>query len=236
MSFNQSENPSHNLTRCPCRTALQQIQWKTAFTLLLWGLALMLLQFQYVLDYAPLLPAAGIVLTFLGFYRLRSENNAMHNGYRLSLVALFVYPFYLLTVTTPLILLNWLVLSLQTLFLLYQLAVLLLLHRALCQMAQQTGQKGFGRSLLALLVWAILQQIVAYTAFAGSMLVWLAFVLFFLLCLWVIWIQTGVLFQAGYRPRTAVGTLSSGWCVGACALLTGLLLLSGTIFTVSLYY
>ncbi|MGM9524699.1 MAG: hypothetical protein ACI3U1_00360, partial [Peptococcaceae bacterium] len=134
------------------------------------------------------------------------------------------------------ILLDWLVLGLQTLFLLYQLAVLLLLHRALCQMAQQTGQKGFGKSLLALLVWAVLQQIIAYTAFAGSMLVWLAFVLFFLLCLWVVWIQIGALFQSGYRPRTAVGTLSSGWCVGAYALLTALLLLSGTIFTVSLYY
>ncbi len=70
----------------------QQLQWKTAFTLILWGFCLMMLQFQYFFEYAFLLPALGMVFTFLGFYRLRNENKAMHSCCTLSLIALFVYP------------------------------------------------------------------------------------------------------------------------------------------------
>lgn len=45
----------------------QQLQWKTAFALILWGFCLMMLQFQYFFEYAFLLPALGMVFTFLGF-------------------------------------------------------------------------------------------------------------------------------------------------------------------------
>ena len=85
----------------------QQLQWKTAFTLILWGFCLMMLQFQYFFEYAFLLPALGMVFTFLGFYRLRNENKAMHSCCTLSLIALFIYPFYLLATTLPLFIFSW---------------------------------------------------------------------------------------------------------------------------------
>lgn len=67
----------------------QQLQWKTAFALILWGFCLMMLQFQYFFEYAFLLPALGMVFTFLGFYRLKNENKAIHSCYTFSLIALW---------------------------------------------------------------------------------------------------------------------------------------------------
>lgn len=215
---------------------LQRAQWKPAMTFILWGLTLMMLQVQYLFEYAFLLPAAGILLTFLGFYRLRGENKSMCNCYRLSLVAMVLYPLYLLSNATPLFYLSWFITGFQILFLLYQLALLFFLRNGLKAIFQQMNSKASGDPVLMLILWTVLLQVIAYTSYASSMLIWLLFSVAFLLCLWVVWMHVINLYNDGYLVKTKIGILHAGWCMGAYALVIALFMISGTIFTFTFYF
>ncbi len=217
----------------------QQLQWKTAFALILWGFSLMMLQFQYFFEYAFLLPALGMVFTFLGFYRLRNENKAMHSCCTLSLIALFVYPVYLLATTLPLFIFSWFhwcMTAFQILYLVYLLVLLFLFRRGFQQMSQQTDYPVQANAIAVLLLWTLLQQLLAYTYLAQSMLTWLLISVVFLLSIWVIWINAIHLLEAGYRLQTPSSNLQDGWCIGAYSLIIALLITSGVVFTMSLYF
>ncbi len=217
----------------------QQLQWKTAFTLILWGFCLMMLQFQYFFEYAFLLPALGMVFTFLGFYRLRNENKAMHSCCTLSLIALFIYPFYLLATTLPLFIFSWFhwcMVAFQILYLVYLLVLLFLFRKGFQQMSQQTNHPVQANAIAVLLLCTLLQQLLAYTYLAQSMLTWLFISVVFLLSIWVIWINALHLPEAGYRLQTPSSNLQDGWCIGAYSLIIALLIISGIVFTMSLYF
>lgn len=213
---------------------LQHIQFKNAFALILWGLALMMLQFQNFVQYAFFVPAIGVGLLFMGSIKLSGENQAMYNCLRLSIVTLFFYPVYVLVINSPLVLFKWIPVACQIVLLLLQVAYLLLFRSGLRGMLKDNNTKAVGDPVLFLLIWLILEQAAAYTGVATSLTVWVAFIVVFVILAWVVWIHSTSLEENGYVLKTRPTVVSTGWLVGGYGFINLLAFVGGTLCTMSI--
>ena len=213
---------------------LQHFQYKNAFAFILWGLALMMLQFQNFIQYSFFVPAIGIGLLFMGSIKLSGENQAMYNCFRLSVATLFFYPVYVLVINSPLVLFKWIPIACQIILLVLEFLYLILFRSGLKGMVQSANSKVVGDPVIFLLIWLILEQVAAYTGAATSLTIWVAFVAVFVVLAWIVWIHSTTLEKDGYVLKTRPTVVSTGWLVGGYGFINLLAFIGGTLCTMSI--
>lgn len=145
--------------------------WSKPIGLITWGLIMTTIRFTFLnLDY--ILPTIGVLLIFLGFRSLRSENNFFRLAWALSILKLIIQLADLIRISTPLNTLGYPVEMGMTMMLL-QILLYLLYHMALKEVFGKAGKTMEEAPLIWAAFWTGAAFLMAVSPFSTS---WLLFI------------------------------------------------------------
>ena len=145
--------------------------WSKPIGLITWGLIFTTIRLEFLkLQY--ILPTIGVLLVFLGFRSLRSENKFFKLTWILSIIKLLVHLVDLVVLSTPLNYPQGQELNVGIFMLVVQITMFLLFNEALKKVYKKADKTMEENPLIWISVWSIITAILGFTSWSSSILVW----------------------------------------------------------------
>lgn len=187
--------------------------WSKPIDFITWGLILATLHLNFLyLQY--ILPTIGVILIFLGFRSLRNENIYFKVLWVFSIIMLFSQLTELVSVSTPLNIVDYPELALGTVMVAFQIAMFLIFHKALKETFKKANKPMTRSPLLWASLWTVASFFIALSPLNESWLVFIPMIVFYVLIVRSL-LQVGEqLDDTGYVLTNAPVSISSrtfGW-------------------------
>ena len=197
----------------PWSKPIGSITW--GFILTTWHLSFIYLQY--------ILPTIGVILIFLGFRSLRNENKYFKIVWMLSILKLFLQLGDLISVSTPLNIMDFPRSAIGALMLPFQIAMFLVFRAALKVAFKKAGRLMEADPLLGASWWTAAAFLIAVSPFSNSWLIFFPMVICYILIVRSLFRIGNQLDDAGYLLTNApvrISTRKFGWTYFLIALAT----------------
>lgn len=155
----------------PWSKPIGSITW--GFILTTWHLSFIYLQY--------ILPTIGVILIFLGFRSLRNENKYFKIAWILSILKLFLQLGDLVSVSTPLNIVDYPEFAIGTVMFPFQIAMFLVFRAALKEASKKAGRLMEADPLLGAFWWTVVAFLIAVSPLPNSWLIFFPMVICYIL-------------------------------------------------------
>lgn len=194
--------------------------WSKPIGFITWGLILTTLHLSFLyLQY--ILPTIGTILIFLGFRSLRNENKYFKVLWLLSILKLILQLVNLISVTTPLNILNYPEIAVGSVMLIFQISIFLFFQGALNEIYKNKNQPIKDKPLLWASLWTIATFLIALSPLSKAWLIFIPMVIFYILIVRSLYSIGTQLDDMGYALKNAPVKISNktfGWAYFLIAL------------------
>lgn len=194
--------------------------WSKPIGFITWGLILTTIHLSFLyLQY--ILPTIGVILIFLGFRSLRNENKYFKVLWVLSALKLFLQLVDLISVTTPLNILDYPEIAVGSIMLIFQISIFLIFQGALNKIYKNKDKPIKDKPLLWASLWTIVVFFIALSPLSRSWLVFIPMFICYILIVRSLYSIGTQLDDMGYALKNAPVKISNktfGWAYFLIAL------------------
>ncbi|NLL51700.1 MAG: hypothetical protein GX248_03235 [Peptococcaceae bacterium] len=204
--------------------------WSKPIGFIIWGFILTTLHLNLIyLQY--ILPTIGVILIFLGFRSLRNENKYFTVLWIFSILKLLFQLADLVSISTPLNIMDYPELTIGTVMLVFQIAMFLIFQGALNETYKKANKAVKGAPLIWASLWTVAAFLIALSPLSSSWLVFIPMIICYILIVRSLLRIGAQLDDTGYVLTNAPVKISNrtlGWAYFLLALTT---VITGSVFS-----